>query len=87
MEFWGYLASGVSAVGDWVSDTFFDGSKTSKLTAQLNDSLEQQKALLASYEGTVNQLLSNSGKYIPWLIGGVGLLGAVYFLTKKKGRI
>ena len=87
MEWWGYLASGVSAIGDWVSDTFGGGSKSSKLSAQLSDSVEQQKALLASYEGTVAQLtsaLNSKSKYLPWVLGGVGVLGAYLIFSKKR---
>ena len=85
---WGWLGSGLSAVGDWLSDTFFGGSKSSKLTAQLNSSLEQQQALLKSYEGTVAQLVSSSSKsYLPWIIGGAGVLGAVVLLAKGKSIV
>ena len=86
---WGWVGSGLSAVGDWLSDTFFGGSKTTKLTAQLNSTMEQQQALLNSYQGTVEQLINNSSvkSYLPWVIGGAGVLGAVILLTNRKARI
>ena len=61
MAFFDWFGSAMETVGTFIGDTFGGGSANSKLSAQnasLSASIEQQKALLASYEGTVQQLTS-----------------------------
>lgn len=92
MAFLDWIGSAVETVGTFMADTFGGGSANSKLSAQnaqLSASIEQQKALLASYQGTLQQLTSQMSQknMIPLVIAGVGVLGAVLLLTRGRGRI
>lgn len=94
MAFWGALVKGVTKVAGSV----FGGASSTTSNSSLQATVEQQNALINSYQNTIQELKSSyssaldsankksddTKKYI--MIGGAVFLGYILMNTLGKGR-